>query len=68
MENMSAGELKEVISIVGITLLIVAIVLISWSRRKLTGIIGAVITLIAYICFIVGGLIVVFVVISGPTG
>lgn len=67
MTNLSPGEVKEIISIVGIFLLIFAIILISWSRRKLTGIVGAVISLIAYICFIVGGLIVVFIVFSGPT-
>lgn len=65
---MSAAEIKEVISFVGIATLIIAIILIQWSRRKLTGILQGVISLIAYVCLIVGAVIVVFIVVSGPTG
>lgn len=64
---MSAAEIKEIISFVGIFALIIAIALISWSRRKLDGIIGALVTLLAYICMLVGAVIVIFIVISGPT-
>ncbi|MEI3610798.1 DUF2768 domain-containing protein [Pseudogracilibacillus sp. SO30301A] len=65
---MSAAEIKEIISFVGIGLLILAIALIQLSRRKLQGIFSIIISILAYICFITGGLIVLFIVISGPTG
>lgn len=65
---MSAAEIKEIISFGGIGLLIVAIALIQLSRKKLKGIISVVVSVLAYICLIIGGLIVLFIVISGPTG
>mgnify|MGYP001217424012 CR=1 FL=1 len=65
---MSAAEIKEIISFVGIGLLILAIALIQLSRRKLKGVFGIITSIIAYVCFIVGGLIVLYIVISGPTG
>lgn len=65
---MSAAEIKEIISFVGIGLLILAIAFIQLSRRKLTGVLSVLVSIIAYICLIGGGLIVVFVVLSGPTG
>lgn len=65
---MSAGEIKEIISFVGIALLILSILFIQLSRRKLTGFLSVLVSIIAYIFFIVGGLIVLFVVLSGPTG
>lgn len=64
---MSAAELKEIISFVGIGLLIVAIILITWSRHKLTGIIGKIVSFLAFICLFTGAIIVVFIVFSGPT-
>ena len=67
-EGMSAAEIKEIISFVGIALLIVAIALITLSRRKLTGVFSIIVSIVAYLCFIIGGFIVVFVVLSGPTG
>lgn len=65
---MSAAEIKEIISFLGIGLLIVAIILIQLARRKMSGFFGGFVSIIAYLFFIVGGLIVVYVVISGPTG
>lgn len=65
---MSAAELKEIISFAGIGLLIISIALITVSRSKLKGFIGSIVSAIAYICFIVGAIIVVFIVFSGPTG
>lgn len=65
---MSAAEIKEIISFIGIGLLILAIVLIQLARRKMSGFFGGFVAITAYLFFIVGGLIVVFVVISGPTG
>lgn len=65
---MGAAEIKEIISFGGIGLLILAIALIQLSRKKLSGIVSRIVSLLAYICLIVGGLIVLFIVISGPTG
>jgi len=65
---MSAAEIKEIISFVGIGLLILAIVFIQLARRKLTGVFGGIVSFIAYIFLIVGAIIVIFIVISGPTG
>lgn len=65
---MSAAEIKEIISFVGIAALILAIILIQLSRRKLTGILQGIVSFIAYICLVIGALIVLFIVISGPTG
>jgi len=67
-EVMSAAELKEIISFVGIGLLILAIVFIQLSRRKLSGIFRVIVSFIAYACLIIGALIVFYVVLSGPTG
>ncbi len=64
---MSAAEIKEIISFIGIGLLILAILFIQLGRRKLTGFLRFVTTFIAYVCLIIGALIVFFIVISGPT-
>lgn len=64
---MSAAEIKEIISFIGIGLLIVAIALIQLARRKLTGVLSLIFSFIAYLCLIVGALIVFYIVISGPT-
>lgn len=64
---MSPAEVKEIISFVGIGLLILAIALITLSRKKLTGVFSVIVSLLAYISLIVGGLIVFFIVITGPT-
>lgn len=65
---MNAAEIKEITSFVGIGLLIIAIALIQLSRRKLSGVLSIITSVLAYICLLVGGLIVLFIVISGPTG
>jgi len=62
------AEINEVISFVGIGLLILAIALIQLARRKLSGIISIIISVIAYLCLIVGALIVIYIVLIGPTG
>lgn len=64
---MSAAEIKEIMSFIGMGLLILSILFIQLGRRKLTGFLRFITSLIAYVCLIIGGLIVVFVVISGPT-
>jgi len=65
---MSAAEINEIISFVGIGLLILAMVFIQLARRKLTGFFRFISSFIAYICLIVGALIVFYIVIGGPTG
>ncbi|MFD2133256.1 DUF2768 domain-containing protein [Pseudogracilibacillus auburnensis] len=67
-EAMSAAELKEIVSFIGIGLLIMAIALIQLARRKLSGIFSLIVSMLAYVCLVVGALIVFYVVISGPTG
>ncbi|MGM8365334.1 DUF2768 domain-containing protein [Virgibacillus sp. W0181] len=64
---MSASGLKEIISFAGIALLILAIAFIQLSRRKLTGWLAGVVSLLAYICLVIGALIVFFIVFSGPS-
>lgn len=63
---MSSG-LKEIISFVGIGLLILAILFIQLSRRKLKGWVAGIVALLAYICLVIGALIVFFIVFSGPS-
>lgn len=65
---MTAAEIKEIISFLGIGLLVLAMILIHFSRRKLKGFLGVIGSIIAYICFILGAIIVVYIVLSGPTG
>lgn len=64
---MSSGT-KEIISFLGIAALVLAIVLISWSRQRLSGILGMIVSTIAFLCLLFGGLVVLFIVFSGPTG
>lgn len=64
---MTASGLKEIISFVGIALLILAILFIQLSRRKLSGFLAGVVSFIAYLCLILGAIIVLFIVFSGPT-
>lgn len=64
---MTPAEVKEIISFIGIGLLILAIALIQLSRRKLSGILSMIVSFFAYISLIIGALIVFFIVISGPT-
>lgn len=65
---MSAAEINEIISFIGIGLLILAMLFIQLGRRKLKGFLSFLSSLIAYICLIVGALIVFYIVLSGPTG
>lgn len=65
---MNAAELNEIISFIGIGLLILAIVFIQLARRKLSGFIATLVSLLAYIFLIVGGILVLYIVMAGPTG
>jgi len=65
---MSPSMLKMWISFVGIIFLILAIGLIVLSRNKLHGIIAGIIAFFAYLLFILGSIIIFYIVFSGPTG
>lgn len=66
---MSASMLKMWISFAGMGLMIVAIFSIYVSRYKIkNGVIKSMTALFAYLCMAMGGLIVAYVVLSGPTG
>lgn len=59
--------MKMWVSFGGIVLLIIAITFISLSRYKLKGWISKVVAFIAYISLIVAGLIIFYIVFSGPS-
>ncbi|WLR43747.1 DUF2768 domain-containing protein [Bacillus carboniphilus] len=63
---MSPGLLKMWISLIAMGLMFIAVFCVYLSRFKLKGIFKAVITIIGYICLIVSGIIIFFVVFSGP--
>ncbi|MBH0229596.1 DUF2768 domain-containing protein [Halobacillus yeomjeoni] len=64
---MSESMLKMYISFAGIILLFLSIGLILLSRHKLNGILAGVVAFIAWVCMIIGGLIIFYIVFSGPT-
>jgi len=64
---MSEGMLKMYISFAGMIFLILAVGLILLSRYKLNGWIKGMVSLLAYIFLILGGLIIFYIVFSGPT-
>lgn len=59
--------LNMYVSFVGMGLLILAICLIVLSRKKLKGLLAGIVAIIAYICLIVGSLIIIYIVLSWPT-
>lgn len=64
---MSISMLKMYISFAGMIFLFLAMGLIYVSRRFLKGWFGALISIIAYICLFAGGIIILYVVFTGPT-
>jgi hypothetical protein len=64
---MSESMLKMYISFAGMFFLLLAIGLILLSRYKLKGVFAAIIAVIAYLFLISGGLIIFYIVFSGPT-
>jgi len=64
---MSVPMLKMYISFAGMLLLILSIGLILLSRTKLKCFFAGIVAIIAYIFFIVGALIILYIVFSGPT-
>ncbi|WP_417168702.1 DUF2768 domain-containing protein [Terrihalobacillus insolitus] len=65
--TMSESMLKMYISFAGMIFLFISIGLILLSRYKLKGIFAVVVAIFAYLFLIVGGLIIFYIVISGPT-
>lgn len=63
---MSPGLMKMWVSFVAIALMFVAVISILLSRYKLSGILKAIVTILAYLCMIVAGFIIFIVVFSGP--
>ncbi|RCW64906.1 DUF2768 domain-containing protein [Saliterribacillus persicus] len=64
---MSPALLKMYISFAGIIALFLAVGLIMLSRYKLNGFISKIVAFLAYLFLLVGGLIITYVVLSGPT-
>lgn len=67
-EMMSLSMLKMWISFAGIFFLLLAWGLIWLGRSKLKGLLSGIVSLLAYLSLILGGLIIVYIVFSGPTG
>ncbi|MBM7598350.1 L-asparagine transporter-like permease [Virgibacillus halotolerans] len=65
---MSVSMLKMWISFAGMILLMLAIGLILLSRYKLKGWLARIVSVLAYLSLIIGGLIIIYIVFSGPTG
>lgn len=63
---MTPGMLKMYISFFGIAFMFLSVVLIYFSRYKLKGFFKTITAIIAYILMILAGLIIFFVVFSGP--
>lgn len=59
--------LKMYVSFAGMIFLILSIGLILLSRYKLKGVFAGVVSLLAYIFLILGALIILYIVFSGPT-
>ncbi|MGP4077023.1 DUF2768 domain-containing protein [Halobacillus sp. K22] len=64
---MSESMLNMYISFAGILFLFLAIGLILLSRYKLRGVISGIVAFLAYVFMILGGLIIFYIVFSGPT-
>ncbi|MFB4169225.1 DUF2768 family protein [Virgibacillus sp. JSM 102003] len=65
---MSISMLKMYISFGGMALLLLAIGLIILSRYKLKGLLAGIVSILAYLSLILGGIIILYIVFSGPTG
>ncbi|WP_106497397.1 DUF2768 domain-containing protein [Lentibacillus sp. Marseille-P4043] len=64
---MSVSMIAMWVSLIGMALLIIAIGLIYLSRYKLKGLLSGIVATLAYICFIIGSIIIFYIVFSGPT-
>lgn len=66
-EIMTESMLNMWISIAGMVFLILAMGLIVLSRYKLKGILAIIVSLFAYASLFLGGIIILYIVFSGPT-
>ncbi|MCA0970339.1 DUF2768 domain-containing protein [Halobacillus litoralis] len=64
---MSVAMLKMYISFGGIISLFLAVALIYLSRHKLSGFMSSIVAVFAYLFMILGGIIIFYIVMSGPT-
>ncbi|MRH42393.1 DUF2768 family protein [Aquibacillus halophilus] len=64
---MSESMLNMYISFAGIIFMFLSIGLILFSRYKLKGIVAFVVAFLAYCFLVIGGIIIFYIVISGPT-
>ncbi|SFE45492.1 Protein of unknown function [Lentibacillus persicus] len=64
---MSESMLNMWISFAGMGLLILAMGLILLSRYKLKGFLSGIVTVLAYLSLIIGAVIILYIVFSGPT-
>lgn len=64
---MSLAMLKMYVSFAGMIFLFLALGLILLSRYKLKGFFAGIVSFLAYIFLILGGLIILYIVFSGPT-
>ncbi|MBU7593313.1 DUF2768 domain-containing protein [Metabacillus halosaccharovorans] len=63
---MSPALMKMWISFASMGFMFISIILIYLSRFKLKGVIKAIVTILAYIFMILAGIIIIFVVFTGP--
>ncbi|WP_257347715.1 DUF2768 domain-containing protein [Pseudalkalibacillus decolorationis] len=63
---MSEGLIKMWIALSAIGLMFIAVMAISFSRLKLNGFIKRIVAVFAYTCMITAGLLIMYVVFSGP--
>lgn len=64
---MSQSMMNMWISFAGMALLILSIGLILLSRYKLKGWLAGIVSVLAYLSLILGGMIILYIVFSGPT-
>ncbi|WP_077326701.1 DUF2768 domain-containing protein [Virgibacillus siamensis] len=64
---MSQSMMNMWISFVGMALLLLSIGLIVLSRNKLKGWLAGIVSVLAYLCLMLGGIIILYIVFSGPT-
>lgn len=67
VDEMSESMLNMWISFAGMGLLILAMGLILVSRYKLKGFLSGIVTVLAYLSLIIGAVIILYIVFSGPT-
>jgi Kef-type K+ transport system membrane component KefB len=63
---MSPGLIKMWIALSAIGLMFVSVLSISLSRAKMKGFLKYIVAIFAYACMVVAGILIVFVVFSGP--